>query len=325
MQFYKIKESLTPCTLNELGFDLVPEPPAEYHHYLAPGKRPENQYIAIVTPKEWDENRELFKMGIEIDPSALRINSTKAVVNFDSLTGTFLIPDRSSITEKSSGFSFALDERGIVFVDESGKVIEMAEAIRKSKRWKEPGIERFLYDFLELIVESDRTLMENYEKELDAIEDRVLAEDEKPGMSRINEIRGDMRELKVHYEQLIDMTQELEENENGFFNEDALRYLHLFMNRMLRLQDTAASVRDHALQVRDLYHTQLEVKQNRTMSLLTVVTTVFMPLTLITGWYGMNFKYMPELEMRWSYPVVLLVCIAIAVGCLVFFKKKKWM
>ena len=204
-------------------------------------------------------------------------------------------------------------------------MIEKAEAIKKSKRWKEPGIERFLYGFLELIVESDRTLMENYEKELDAIEDRVLAEDEKPGMSRINEIRGDMRELKVHYEQLIDMTQELEENENGFFNEDALRYLHLFMNRMLRLQDTAASVRDHVLQVRDLYHTQLEVKQNRTMSLLTVVTTVFMPLTLITGWYGMNFKYMPELEMRWSYPVVLLVCIAIAVGCLVFFKKKKWM
>ena len=67
------------------------------------------------------------------------------------------------------------------------------------------------------------------------------------------------------------------------------------------------------------------MRQNRTMTLLTVIATIFMPLTLITGWYGMNFHYMPELEYRWSYPAVFLVCLAIAVGCLVFFKKKKWM
>jgi magnesium transporter len=131
--------------------------------------------------------------------------------------------------------------------------------------------------------------------------------------------------MRIHYEQLIDMAQELEENENGFFKEKDLRYLHLFMNRMLRLSDIATSVRDHTTQVRELYQTQLDVRQNRTMTLLTVIATIFMPLTLITGWYGMNFHYMPELEYRWSYPAVFLVCLAIAVGCLVFFKKKKWM
>ena len=138
-------------------------------------------------------------------------------------------------------------------------------------------------------------------------------------------MRGQMRELSIHYEQLIDMTQELEENENSFFKEKDLHYLHLFMNRMLRLSDIAASVRDHTTQVRELYQTQLDVRQNRTMTLLTVIATIFMPLTLITGWYGMNFRYMPELEFRWSYPAVFLVCLAIAVGCLIFFKKKKWM
>ena len=61
------------------------------------------------------------------------------------------------------------------------------------------------------------------------------------------------------------------------------------------------------------------------MTVLTVVTTIFMPLTLIAGWYGMNFHFMPELNWKWSYPVVIILSIAIAVGSLLFFKKKKWL
>ena len=121
------------------------------------------------------------------------------------------------------------------------------------------------------------------------------------------------------------MTQELEENENGFFSEENLRYFHLFMNLMARRHDSAVSLRDHTMQVRDLYNSQLEVRQNRTMTLLTVITTIFMPLTLIAGWYGMNFRYMPELEWPIAYPLVILVSIAIVVFCLILFKKKKWL
>jgi len=134
-----------------------------------------------------------------------------------------------------------------------------------------------------------------------------------------------IRKLLVHYEQIIDMTQELEENENGFFNEDNLRYIHLFMNLMARRYDSAVSLREHTMQVRDLYNAQLEVRQNRTMTLLTVITTIFMPLTLIAGWYGMNFRYMPELGWRIGYPLVIVISIAIVVFCLIIFKKKRWL
>ncbi len=61
------------------------------------------------------------------------------------------------------------------------------------------------------------------------------------------------------------------------------------------------------------------------MTLLTVITSIFMPLTLITGWYGMNFRFMPELDKPYAYPIVLGVCLLIVVGCLIWFKKKKWM
>ena len=68
-----------------------------------------------------------------------------------------------------------------------------------------------------------------------------------------------------------------------------------------------------------------EWAQNRIMTLLTIVTTIFMPLTLIAGWYGMNFRYMPELEWRIGYPIVIGVSILIVVFCLLLFKKKKWL
>ena len=85
------------------------------------------------------------------------------------------------------------------------------------------------------------------------------------------------------------------------------------------------NMREYTVQLRDLIQTRIDVKQNRIITLLTVITTIFTPLTLLTGWYGMNFRYMPELESRWGYPAVIAVSLAIALGCLLYFKKKKWM
>ena len=168
-------------------------------------------------------------------------------------------------------------------------------------------------------------ILESYEKELDAIEDDMLDSSTETGLVRVNEIRSDLRELRIHYEQLIDFGQELTENENNFFKSENTRYFRLFTDRVTRLHDTATSLRDYTMQLRDMYHTQIDVKQNRIMTLLTVVTTIFMPLTLIVGWYGMNFRYMPELETKWGYPGVIVLSVAIIIGGLWFFKKKKWL
>lgn len=307
MKYYLLEETIKPCTEADLYQDL------------------NHQYVAVLTHSEWEKESERFDMGIELELDAGNIHNTKAEVNYDSLTGTFQLPDRNNLKEKDYRFAFALDEKGIVFIDDSGKAEEMINAIRLRKHWREPSLERFLYDFLEQIVDRDLSIMEAYEKELDDIEDMLLSSQGEGDLIRVNEIRSDIRELLVHYEQIIDMTQELEENENGFFDEKNLRYIHLFMNLMARRHDSAVSLREHTMQVRDLYNSQLDVRQNRIMTLLTVVTTIFMPLTLIAGWYGMNFRYMPELEWRIGYPIVIVVSILIVIFCLVFFKKKKWL
>ncbi len=307
MSYYLLTETIHPCSKAEVFSNET------------------TQYVAVLTTPEWESERESFNMGIDLDFDTRNIHTTKAEVNYDSLTGSFQIPDRENLGENEYCFAFALDEKGVVFIDDSGKAEQMIRSICRTKRWREPSLERFLHDFLEQIVVNDLSVMEHYEYELNQIEDEILSSDVQGKLERVNEIRSDIRRLLVHYEQIIDMTQELEENENGFFSEENLRYIHLFMNYMTRRHSTATSIRDYAMQIRDLHNTQLEVRQNKTMTLLTVITTIFMPLTLIAGWYGMNFRYMPELGWRYGYLAVFVLSIAIIVFCLILFKRKKWL
>lgn len=283
-----------------------------------------DKYVAVMTTESWNREKESFGMGIDIEGDKGEILTTKAEVNYDSLTGTFCIPNRS-VPGEQSVFSFALDENGIVFIDDGNTAAEIIEEIRRTKKWKFPSLERFLFDFLEQIVKADKDVLEKYDRELDHMESAIVDDAESEATERLNGIRNDIRELRVHYEQLLDFSQELEENENSFFTEENLRYFRLFTSKVERLRDTTMAVGDHALQIRDIYKSHLDIRQNHIMTVLTVVTSIFMPLTLITGWYGMNFNYMPELASRWAYPTVFGLCVLIVIISLIFFKKKKWL
>ena len=285
----------------------------------------EECYVAVVSPEEWTRDKEKFNMGIDLEFEIENLFMTKAEVNYDSLTGSFIIPDRSDLLERSNRFAFALDERGIVFIDHDGYASSLVKRIAATKKWRYPGLERFIYDFLETIISGDLNMLERYEDEITIIEDRILEGNLTGELERNNEIRGELLKLKMYYEQLIDLGQELAENENDFFMSDNLRFFELFTARVTRLQGLVSTLKEYTMQVRELYQSELSVKQNRIMTVLTVVTTIIMPLTLVTGWYGMNFKYMPELDSPLAYPVVIGVVILMAISGIVYFKKKKWL
>lgn len=306
MKLYRIENFLVPCSFDERSLGGA-------------------QYVAVLTMEEWRGQAERFDLGIDMEPEPQDRVETRAIVNFDSLTGSFSIPDRENISGPRHSFAFALDEKGLILIDDEGYAAGLVEELRRRKKWRLPGMERVLYDLLEEIIAGDLPLLERMEDELDRTERRILEERIETIPTALNDVRGDLLDLRVHYEQLIDLGQELEENENGFFKEENLRYFRLFTERVSRLQDSVTSLRDYVVQLRDLVQSQLSVRQNKIMTLLTVVTAIFMPLTLITGWYGMNFRYMPELDFPWAYPAVGGLMVVIVVVCLVWFKKKKWM
>ncbi len=284
-------------------------------------KSKSEKYVAVLNSKEWKEQKDSFDFGIDIDLDTSEILTTTADVNYDCLTGTFCIPDRKDLS-KELKFAFALDEKGIVFIDDSGVVEKIIYSIQTTRKWRFPSLERFLYDFLDSIIKNDFKIMENYEKELSIMENNIMQDDQlDPNV--VNDMRGDIKDLRNHYEQLLDLGQILEENENNFFEHKNIRYFHLFLNRIERLRDIAASVRDYTVQIQDLYKSHLDIKQNHIITMLTVITSIFMPLNLITGWFGMNFSHMFGLKR--GYPFVVALCILIVISCLLFFKKKKWL
>ncbi|MBQ8161925.1 MAG: magnesium transporter CorA [Clostridia bacterium] len=305
MAYYLCKECLEPCAEQDILQQAAP-------------------YVAAITFQEWPEKLSLFSMGIDLDPAAADPGETKAVVNYDSLTGTIAMPDRKRPGSEHR-FAFALDEKGVVFLDDTGYVDSLLQEIRRTRRWRMPCLERFLYDFLELLILDDRRYMDETEKELNAIEEMIVQGEGESTLTRINEIRGELLDLHGYYSQLIDLGQELEENENGFFQEEQLRYFDLFTSRVERLQSDVTSLREFTVQLRDLMQAQNDARQNHIMTVLTVVTTIFMPLTLITGWYGMNFEHMPELSADHGYTVVITLSLLIVILSLLYFKKKKWL
>ncbi|MCR4647454.1 MAG: magnesium transporter CorA [Lachnospiraceae bacterium] len=304
--YYLIESTLKECTAKECH------------------SSKKQQYVAILTPEEWQNERESFEMGIDMELDILEVHTTKAEVNYDSVTGTFALPDRKDMNADYKKFAFALDEKGIVFIDSGDTVQSIIKKVVATKKWRMPSLERFIYDFLEQIIHEDLMLLEGYERELDAI-DKDIDNDKDADLERVNDIRGFLRDLRTHYDHLIDLSQEFEENENNFFKQDNIRFFRLFSNRVSRLFDTVNALLDYTSQIRDTYESRLGVKQNRIMTVLTVVTAIFMPLTLIVGWYGMNFKYMPELNSVFGYPAVIIVSVLIVVGSLIFFKLKKWL
>ena len=279
---------------------------------------------AILTPQQWQQRRDEFDLGIDIDFDTLDIHTTMAEVNYDSITGSFMIPVHDANPVEYRKFAFALDEKGIVFIDSGHYAADIIARISQSRKWRLPSLERFIYDFLEEIIDKDLTVLENYEKQL-AEQDELINSPQEAGLEKVNTIRDHLRILRTHYDRLVDLAQELEENENEFFAEENIRYFTLFGKRATRLSEMADSLLDYTSQIRDDYEARIAEKQNHIMTVLTVVTSIFMPLTLIAGWYGMNFKYMPELASIYGYPVIIILSVLIAVISLIYFRRKKWL
>lgn len=132
--------------------------------------------------------------------------------------------------------------------------------------------------------------------------------------------------LKMHnyYEQLLDITQALDEDENGIFNCESLMYLANVSQKITRLREDADSLNSTLSHMQDAYASHLDLQLNNSMKIFTVITSIFFPLTLITGWYGMNFTNMPELTWKYGYVFVILLSAVTVLFLSLLGKRKKW-
>lgn len=184
--------------------------------------------------------------------------------------------------------------------------------------------EKFLYHFLNYFMLDDRKFLENMEFQMSDLETRMMEERVNPTF--INEILSVKKELMYiwnYYEQLIDVGEVLRDNENDMFPAENVRRFAIFTQRASRISENVKYLKEYTVQLQETHDAMLDYNLNNIMKLFTVITTIFLPLTLIVGWYGMNFSNMPELSWRYGYLGVIVFSVIVVGFCIIAFKKHK--
>lgn len=213
-------------------------------------------------------------------------------------------------------------DEGNVLKKGFGKVVERYEKMENGLRDTVP--ERFLYHFLDDLMFDDRSFLENMEMQMCELENRMLDNREDSRFIKsILFMKKELMYISNYYEQLLDIGEVLRDNENNLFPEENVKRFQIFTNRVNRIKENVKGLKEYAVQLQETYDAMMDYNLNQIMKLFTVVTTIFLPLTLIAGWYGMNFQYMPELNWRYGYPCVIVVSVLVVLGCLIWFRKRK--
>ena len=182
-----------------------------------------------------------------------------------------------------------------------------------------------LYRFFARLLNGDMDHLDQLEGEIVQGEEAVLSRDDDTCLEKVVTWRRELLRLRRYYEQLDSIFRELAENENGLLQREQARRFANLGNRTERYLNSVQALRESVAHLREAYQSQLSIRQNDLMKVFTVVTAVFLPLTLLTGGDGMNFTYMPELHWRYGYPVMVVLGVVIVAGLIYWFKRKKWL
>lgn len=179
--------------------------------------------------------------------------------------------------------------------------------------------------FLESLIADGSAAIENMRNTISDMEESVVTgKVEDAFNTQLLEIKKKLLRLYNYYDQILDVATTLEDNDNEIFRDEDLVYLTNLSAKVTRLRSDVDSLSDSADHLQDAYSSFLDMKMNRSMKILTVITTAFFPLTIIVGWYGMNFQSMPEFTWRYGYIYVIVLSVVIVAALVAIARKHKW-
>ena len=180
------------------------------------------------------------------------------------------------------------------------------------------------YALIDVIVDHYFIVLEKLSERIESVEEEAITNPTSEVLGKINALRREILILRRPILPLRDIINEVLDDEIPLLVQDTHLYFRDVYDHLLEVIHTLESLRSVVSGLFDTYTSAVSHRMNEVMKVLTIVATFFIPLTFIAGIYGMNFKFMPELETRWGYPVVLLVMMGIGIGMLIYFKFKKW-
>ena len=215
----------------------------------------------------------------------------------------------------------------ITFQEKRGDIFDpVRERIRKGTgRVRNMGADYLAYSLMDSVVDNYFIILERTGEEIEAMEDAIL---EKPEASTLQAIHGLKRNLLFLRKSLWPLREAINillRTESKIVDKTSFLYIRDLYDHTVRIIDIIETLRDIASSMLEIYLSSISNKMNEVMKVLTIIATIFIPLTLLAGIYGMNFEFMPELRYRWAYPAVILVMLTSGLMMVLYFKKKKWL
>lgn len=232
----------------------------------------------------------------------------------------FNLYNKESAEGTTSKILIYMDSEDLFFFCENKQIHERIEGLIDEA----DDNEKLLYSFFACLLKDDMNYLDNFEVEITNIENETLKDFGDDYLSKIVKFRKESLRLKHYYEQLDAIFENLTTNENGLISKDCIRHLYILSNRVDRFYHSTLNIRDYITQMREAYQAQIDIEQNKIMKIFTLITAIFLPLTLVVGWYGMNFINMRELTWTHGYLAVTIFSILICVVLVIYFKRKKW-
>jgi magnesium transporter len=181
-----------------------------------------------------------------------------------------------------------------------------------------------MYRLIDIIIENYYSVLDKIGDIVEEIEENVYEKPTNKTFNRIQKLKKELIYLRKAVYPLRDALSKVVKGESEFIEEENLRYYSDIYDHVIHLIDSLDTYKDLTSSLLDIHINAMNTRMNEVMKVLTVFSTIFMPLTFIVGIYGMNFDYMPELRWQWGYFGILGIMVVIVIGMLYYFKKKKW-
>lgn len=223
--------------------------------------------------------------------------------------------------------SFVLGDTWVIsFQEQEGDIFTiLRERLRENKgTTRQQGIDYLLYRFIDIVVDNYFYVTDYFSEKTEFLEEKVLQDSDRNILKSIQQLKKQLIQFRKSVSPLRDVVSALQKDYPKHIKERTQRYLHDVYEHIIQINEHTETQREMLASIMDLYLSGVSNKMNQIIKVLTVISTIFIPLTFIVGVYGMNFD-MPEFKWKYGYLSVWCLMIIIIIGMIIYFKRKKWL
>ena len=236
--------------------------------------------------------------------------------------------DENTHAVLSEQISFIIDDHEVISLQETDW--DVFDAVRQRIRQqgsllRSRGADFLAYALIDVLVDHYYTVIDGLDEKVSPLEELLLVDPDPHYSQTIHHMRNDILQLRKAVWPLREMLRDLKQETGAPIRQETRIFYDDIYDHVIQIMDQIEMFRDVLSGLSDMYMNSLSNRMNSVMKTLTLIATIFIPLTFIAGIYGMNFSYMPELGLKWGYFAVLGIMVAVTAGMIIYFKRKKWL